>query len=268
MARKSNTKDIEVFERYDSIADFQKALERPEIGYMYDENKNEVDFYGTNTHGEADDLLANGDTFTAKIIQGCNTRKKFNRVANTVKQDFCGFVPNVGAALTGHPVNMLNVKQATYKNTKVLSLIYFIDIAWYVDKKELAEAGAKLLNVINTLEVRGYRLNLFMALCSHPEVNHEIKKDDFLNVAVKIKDSGKHLNITKIAYPIAHPSFLRRHCFLWVNTAYKDATNILFITDPKELTAAAERICKGAKFVDFSILSKQSEEDILKRVLG
>lgn len=266
MARKSNNTDV--FERYDNIADFRKALKRPEVGYMYDKNKSTVDFYGTNTHDEADELLTNGDTFTAKIVQGCNTQKKFNRVANTVKQDFCGFVPNVGAALTGHPVNMFNVKQATYKNTKVLSLIYFVDVAWYVDKKKLAEAGAKLLNVINTLEARGYRLNLFMAFCSHPEVNHKIKKDKLLNVAVKIKDSGKHLNITKIAYPIAHPSFLRRHCFLWVNTAYKDATNILFITDPKELAVAAERICKGAKFVGFRILSKQSEEDILKRVLS
>lgn len=266
MARKSNNTDV--FERYDSIADFQKALERPEIGYMYDKNKSEVDFYGTNTHGEADELLTNGDTFTAKIIQGCNTQKKFNRVANAVKQDFCGFVPNVGAATTGHPLNMFNAKQTTYKNTKVLNLIYFITVAWFVDKKELAEVGAKLLNVINTLEARGYRLNLFTAFCSHPEVDHEIKEDKFLNVAVKIKDSGKHLNITKIAYPIAHPSFLRRHCFLWVNTAYKDATNILFITDPKELAVAAERICKGAKFVDFCTLSEQSEKDILKRVLS
>lgn len=40
------------------------------------------------------------------------------------------------------------------------------------------------------------------------------------------------------------------------------------VTDTKELTAAANKICKGAKFVNFYTLNKQSEEDILKYILG
>lgn len=86
-------------------------------------------------------------------------------------------------------------------------------------------------------------------------------------MAIKIKDSGKHLNITKIAYPIAHPSFFRRHCGLWVNTVCKDATNSYTVKDTKELTVAANRICKGAKFINFYALSEESEKDILKRFL-
>lgn len=254
-------------ERYNSIADFQKALERREVGYMYNRESTNVDFRGTKTHEEADKLLINGDTFTAKIIQGCNIQKKNNRTTNTIKQDFCGFVPNVGAVVSGSPINMYNVKQTTYRNTKVLNLVYFIGASCDVDKKELAAAGAKLLNIINTLEAQGYKINLFVATCLIPQINRRKRTDSRLNLAVKIKDSGKHLNITKVAYPIAHPAFFRRHCFLWVDTVCKDATNGYTVTDTKELTAAADKICKGAKFVNFKTLSKQSEEDILRYIL-
>lgn len=254
-------------ERYNSIAEFQKALERREIGYMYNKESTNVDFRGTKTHEEADKLLINGDTFTAKIIQGCNTQKKNNRITNTIKQDFCGFVPNVGAVVSGSPINMYNVKQTTYRNTKVLNIIYFVGTSCTTDKEELAKAGAKLLNVINTIEARGYKINLYVATCLIPQINGRKRTDSRLNFAVKIKDSGKHLNITKVAYPIAHPAFFRRHCFLWVDTVCKDATNGYTVTDRKELTAAADRICKGAKFVNFETLSKQSEEGILKYIL-
>lgn len=256
-----------VNERYNSIADFQKALERREIGYMYNRKSTNADFRGTKTHEDADRLLINGDTFTAKIIQGCNTQKKNNRTTNTIKQDFCGFVPNVGAVVSGSPINMYNVKQTTYRNTKVLNIIYFVGASCVVDKKELAAAGAKLLNVINTLEARGYKVNLFVATCLIPQINGRKRADRRLNMAIKIKDSGKHLNITKIAYPIAHPSFFRRHCGLWVNTVCKDATNSYTVKDTKELTVAANRICKGAKFINFYALSEESEKDILKRFL-
>lgn len=262
--------DITVNERYNSIADFKKSLERKKIGKMYDESKKYIftkDFCGTSTHEEADELLINGDTFTAKIIEGCSKNKCLNRTTNTIKQDFCGFVPNVGAVVSGSPINMYNVKQTTYRNTKVLNIVYFIGASYDVRTKELSAAGAKLLNVINTLEARGYRINLFAARCVIPTINGKKQKNSLLNLAVKIKDSGKHLNITKIAYPIAHPSFFRRHCFKWADTVCKNITDTYSSTDTKILKAAADKICKGAKFVNFYTLSKQSEEYILKYVL-
>lgn len=262
--------DITVNERYNSIADFKKSLERKKIGKMYDENNEYVfdkDFCGTSTHKEADELLTNGDTFTAKIIQGCNIQKKNNRTTNTIKQDFCGFVPNVGAVVSGSPLNMYNVKQTTYRNTKVLNIVYFIGASCDVDKNELAAAGAKLLNIINTLEAQGYRTNVFAARCIVPIINGKTQNKSLLNLAVKIKDSGKHLNITKIAYPIAHPSFFRRHCFKWADTVCKNLTSTYSESSQGILKAAADKICKGAKFVNFYTLSEQSEEDILKYVL-
>ena len=262
--------DIIVNQRYNSIADFQKSLERKKIGKMYDESneyKFTKDFCGTSTHKEADELLINGDTFTAKIIEGCNKNRRFNRTTNTIKQDFCGFVPNVGAVVSGSPINMYNVKQTTYRNTKVLNIVYFIGTSCTTDKEELAKAGAKLLNVINTIEARGYKINLYAATCLIPQINGRKRADSRLNLAVKIKDSGKHLNITKIAYPIAHPAFFRRHCFKWADTVCKNLTETYSSRDSKILKAAADKICKGAKFVSFYTLSEQSEEDILKYVL-
>lgn len=262
--------DIIVNERYNSIADFRKSLERKKIGKMYDENNEYVfgkKFCGTSTHKEADELLTNGDAFTAKIIEGCNKNKRFNRTTNTIKQDFCGFVPNVGAVVSGSPLNMYNVKQTTYRNTKVLNIVYFIGASSDVDKQELAATGAKLLNIINTLEAQGYRTNVFAARCIVPIINGKAHENSLLNLAVKIKDSGKHLNITKIAYPIAHPAFFRRHCFQWADTVCQNITDTYTLRDSKILKAAADKICKGAKFVSFHTLSGQSEEAILKYIL-
>lgn len=258
-----------VNERYNSIAEFQKALERKKIGKMYDEDEEGyADFYGTNTHEEANKLLVNGDIFTATTIENCTSNKKFNRTTNTIKQDFCGFVPNVGAVVSGSPINMYNVKQTTYRNTKVLNFVYFIGASCGVDKKELAAAGAKLLNIINTLEAQGYRTNIFVARCIVPIINGKEQNKSRLNLAIKIKDSGKHLNITKIAYPIAHPSFFRRHCFKWADTVCENLTSTYPESSLGVLKAAADKICKGAKFVNFYTLSKQSEEDILRYILG
>ena len=89
-----------------------------------------------------------------------------------------------------------------------------------------------------------------------------------MELKFKIKDSGKHLNITKIAYPIAHPSFFRRHCFKWADTVCKNLTSTISESSQDVLKAAADKICKGAKFVNFYTLSKQSEEDILRYILG
>lgn len=261
--------DIIVNERYNSIADFQKSLERKKIGKIYNEEpEGFADFYGTETHKEADNLLINGDSFTAKTIDSCVSDRKFDRTTNTIKQDFCGFVPNVGAVVSGSPINMYNVKQTTYRSTKVLNLIYFIGAHCAVKTKELTAAGAKLLNVINTLEAHGYRVNLFAARCVIPIINGKRQSNSRLNLAIKIKDSGKHLNITKIAYPVAHPSFFRRHCFKWADRVCKNITDTYSTRDPKILKAAADKICKGAKFVNFYTLSEESEEDILKRVLS
>ena len=162
---------------------------------------------------------------------------------------------------------MYNVKQTTYRNTKVLNIVYFIGASYDVDKKELAAAGAKLLNIINTLEAQGYRTNIFAARCIIPKINGKTQKNSLLNLAVKIKDSGKHLNITKIAYPVAHPSFFRRHCFAWADRVCKNVTDTYSSTDPKILKAAADKICKGAKFVNFYTLHTESEEDILRYIL-
>lgn len=262
--------DIIVNERYNNIADFQKSLERKRIGKMYDESNEYTfseDFCGTKTQKEANKLLINGDTFTAKIIEGCDKNKRFNRTANTIKQDFCGFIPNVGAVVSGSPLNMYNVKRTTYKSTKVLNLVYFVGADFRTPAKTLAAAGSKLLNVVNTLEAQGYRVNLFISYHCSPRIKRTWDKSKILVLSIKIKDSGKHLNVTKIAYPVAHPSFLRRHCFKWLDTVCKDITNSQSVGDNKTLKAAADKICKGAKFVNFYTLSKESEEEILSDIL-
>lgn len=123
-------------------------------------------------------------------------------------------VPNVPRFLSGRPDNMYNVKTQTYKNTKVLTLVYFVGANWEIKADDLAKAGAKLLRVIATLEGKGYRINQNVA--THAKAAN--KTHDILTLFVKIKDSGKHLNLAKVAYPIAHPAYFRFHVWKWLDT--------------------------------------------------
>ena len=35
---------------------------------------------------------------------------------------------------------------------------------------------------------------------------------------VRIKNSSERLNLSKVSFPLVHPSFLRRICFKWIET--------------------------------------------------
>lgn len=255
-------------ERYDNITDFAKSLTRPVVGYITKKGQS-TSFCGTESIEEANKLLKEGDTYTASIIQGAHAKKLAPQTKNTLYRSVQGFLPNIGAVMSGHPVNMYNIKPQTYRNTKIINLVYFIGASALVSAEDLAKEGRKLLDVIYTLESKGYRINLYAARCIHPKFDKRSKDITIalLLLSVKIKDSGKHLNISKIAYPVAHPSFFRRHCFLWSDIVCPEVTDTYTITDAKILAHEAEKIAKDAKWVSFSVLQDNTKEDILKRIL-
>lgn len=155
---------------------------------------------------------------------------------------------------------MYNVKAQIYKNTKVLTLVYFVGAAFCVTADDLAKEGAKLLRVIATLEGKGYRINLHIA--NHAKAVN--KTNDILTLFVKIKDSGKPLNLAKVAYPIAHPAFFRYHLWKWLDT---QTAAINYGNNSENFDEPCKKFNKNAKWVSFKTLSEQKEEQILESIL-
>lgn len=248
-------------EKYNSLLDFKKALSREKkgtIGEVFD-----PDFVGVENEEKANELFSYGDQKTVRLIQNCS-KKVAKKTTTKIYNAPNGFAPNIGAVMTGHPYNMINIKSTIVK-TKVINLVYFIAAPFYITAEELASAGAKVLNIVYTLENQGYKVNLYAACAAKPTLKF-ITKNKVIATGVKIKDSGKQLNISKIAYPIANPAFFRYHIFRWVNTM-DNLDNCATIRDEKILQDVANKLCKGAKYLTATNMN-QPESELIKKILN
>lgn len=257
-----------ITERYDSLNAFTQALERPKIGTLGGETFH-PDFVGVDSAETADRLLIEGDSKTVHLIQGAKVKREATEKRSTLYRSCAGFVPIVGAAMAGHPQNMLNVKESARK-TKILNLVYILSVDYSQTPESLAAAGEKILNAIYTLENTGYRVNLYVANISFPRVDgtHQALNLFDLSLLVKIKDSGKHLNVSKIAYPLANPAFFRYHIFKYLNTMI-EGLNSAYVVDDRDAinTVLGKVFPKGCAWETFYTARDKSEEEIIENLV-
>lgn len=165
-------------------------------------------FTGTADFATANKLLKEGDPQTAAKVKKEYTniiaRAKVNRPRPC--PSVIGHTPIVGAFLAGDPVCMLAKKNRPTR-ARVVTIIYNTSVSCEIDANDMAKAGANLLAAINQIEANGVRVNLYSAEVSRAKG----RKEEYLVTSVKIKKDSQPLNLMQIAYPIANPSFLRRH---------------------------------------------------------
>ena len=173
------------------------------------ESTRDTKFTGTASFAAADELLLNG--YDAGVAALQNAIKKVSRnykVVTTIKNDVCGFIPNVGAYLTGEPRNMMNITtRRVYAKSKVLNFLVCVTVHGGVSSDTIIEINGKILQNVIELERSGYKVNLYVVDLT------TYKKHESTCIMVKIKSSNECLNLLKVSYPLVHPSFLRRHIF-------------------------------------------------------
>lgn len=211
------TKDF--LEKFESISRFQRALNTRKVDSFYKDRmnseRNSYEFTKTKSYEEADKLLSHGDKDAAAKLIGCNENGKRVNIAkkSTIYNSPIGFVPNVPNYLSGRPDNMFAEKTQTYKSCKVLNVCVNSATSCTVESEDILAFNKRLLNVVYTLEKRGYRLNLYVGDIAYYRTSKNIGL-----CLVKVKDSGKLLNVTNVAYPLSNPSFGRRHLRRWTET--------------------------------------------------
>ena len=202
--------------RYLADAVIQPAFKHDADDGSYSETASYEKWSGTATYKEADDLLLYGckslqkkieDAGVAKMRAKLNSFTARRKVFSTV----VGFAPNVPAFLAGTPNSMINLRQVKVRQ-RVLNFMYNTTVSWTVSAEDIVKAAANVVSAIMIIEAGGVRVNLW--------AGEAFKQDDCPDILwmVKVKDSGQRMDTMKMAYPIAHPSMLRRHWFRLLET--------------------------------------------------
>ena len=102
--------------------------------------------------------------------------------------------------------------ERTPQKIKAVSIIYCSDASGSTPTKEFLKCGAVVLNIINELELKGYRVRLVN------EFTGAKRGDEALISRVVLKDWRQPLDLKKITFPLAHSAMCRRFSFRYTET--------------------------------------------------
>lgn len=201
---------------FENITDLTTYLKKPrKEGRDNESETGSFDFTGTRSYSEAFDLLKYGDEELFKEVK--DKRKKINidkllgDVSNRLRYEnrMYGAVPNVPAYLLNNPINMINPEKNKISH-RVLNIYLNLSVNGGVNKDKIIENGILYLTIIDLLEKKGYRCNLYVGDSSTVRFS-----DDDFHMYVRIKTDKEPLNMKKICFCLANPSMLRRIYFRW-----------------------------------------------------
>lgn len=175
------------------------------------EKKHKDKFYMTKTYGEADRLMTCGYHEGFRAIVGVAPQLKGDGNQYRTECNVIGHTPHVAHYIQGHPMNMIRTIQHGDVAREVT--IWFDRVeSSKVHAEEMVRAARYLVDAVKYLEDRNIRVTINVSWNSGSS-----KQRVF--VAMCIKKPSARLNLMKMAYPIVHPSFSRRHCFKWFETS-------------------------------------------------
>ena len=219
------TDKTEVVE-YDSLHEFYEYLIHTPFNDAFCWAKHssvDGDYYFTKTRdfSEAVELFKNGwSDMATKLVQKLKVIE--SKTEPTMKPRTClgvqGYQAIVPLYLMGVPNNMATKKMTPVKQ-KVITLNKSIGYNGRVSADQIIEESIKAMQIVKKLEAQGYRCNLNIVLgttAGYPSKQFIVK--------VRIKSANEKLNVSKLAFPLVHPSMLRRLFFRFIEV-YPNVTN-------------------------------------------
>lgn len=168
-------------------------------------------FTGTKSLDEALDLLRNGwGEGSEKLSHIFKENVRATEIGKVRKNivGVQGYQPIVPLYLANQPENMVSTVMKPMKQ-KIVTLDKDISYNYKVRSEEIMENSAKALRVIHNFESCGYRCNLNVVLGTTTYSGEYYVK-------VKIKSANERFSISKMTFPLAHTSMLRRLYFKWL----------------------------------------------------
>lgn len=258
----------EIFKRYESLKAFNDYLNAGTTQPAFSDHShtNGEHFTGTNSYEDAERKMMQGDSELQKKIEAAGVAQTRIKVQRRVQRrqtysSVVGAVPNVPAYISGAPNSMIAQRMVKTKK-KVLNIGYSMTSSGDVDKNDIIKASAKVVSAILNIEASGVRVNLYTLFCAK-------KQSHTIGLSLKVKNACRKIDTLRMAYPLAHSSFLRRQCFRWeeVTESVPDcyACGYGYVPESKEQAEFFKR--NGLKFDNvlmFENIQYASVDDIVK----
>ena len=177
----------------------------------------------TESFEEAVQLFKNGwSDMASKLVQRLKIieSKQQPMMKPRNKLDVCGYQAIVPLYIQGVPNNMMNKKMVPVKQ-KVITVNKSIDYNGGTSSDKIVEESIKAMQIVKKLEAQGFRCNLNIVLGSSAGSGKNERR--FL-MKVRIKSANEKLNVSKLAFPLVHPSMLRRLFFRFIEV-YPNVTS-------------------------------------------
>lgn len=212
------------FETFKSVYEFEDTLNKRPINSHFStssgsSDKSDVEWYQTRDYNEADLFLDKG--WNAKIDEVKGVLEHFSSTVAVKHRkqvfDYVGFMPSVPRAIMGYPQAMINyTKRDEFEKQRTKHIIFNNCANCGTSGDNLLKSGLTVLKLAMILDKSNVRTKIdmlpFFAKCS----------GSYLGCSVTIKDYRQSFNYLKMAYPIANPSFFRRHGFRYLETQNGD----------------------------------------------
>ena len=204
---------------FDSLNEFESYITNTPLNDTFRWQKlsstnGSYSFTQTQSYEEATKLLKDGwSSMAQEITKKLNVIK--NQVVNEHVQkilyDVVGFQASVPRYLQGIPTSMVNKKLVPVKQ-KVITLDKDISYNASIKTEQIIEASVQTLQLIKKIEAQGIRVNLNLIWGVAAGDTKEVAK-------IRLKSANERLNISKLSFPLVHPSMLRRLCFRYLEVA-------------------------------------------------
>lgn len=196
------------FRCYESIDQMVSHLETKEGSTSHSHDTYDPTWYGSNSYEDAKIRITRGDDKLAKMLRGSEKLDIHMPSMGTRKRmvtRVTGFAPHVPNFLAGVPNQMIWVEEQKCAK-KVLTVIYGCNTRGNESADTIAKVSARVVSCIMSLERKGYRINLYASNVA----NNGSSRTGFIT---KLKDSGQHIDVLKMAFPLLSASWNRRFGF-------------------------------------------------------
>lgn len=211
-------------ERFENIAQMLHAIEsRKEnsvfSGAILTSKQHDSSFTRTKSYEEALDLVSKGwEEPLEEIKKGVSNNFRSNTTLNKSRPQtgIVGYAPCVPNAILGLPNSMI-MTEKTPSKVKAVTILFSMSVTAGVSQSDILKAGIVVLNIINDLELAGYRVRLDVEFYGAGNTSSSTP-NRICSARVNVKDWRQPLDLKKLAFPISHPSMFRRFGFRWVET--------------------------------------------------